>query len=160
MNLYDEFFLLVRRLNELEIRYAVVGGIALAFHGKARFTRDLDLLVRHEDFDPLAMALSRLGYEETAEPWVLPDTPLTLHRFLKVDGEDELMVDILVAADADHHRVIGNADLADSEVGPVPIATRIDLIRMKRSRNSAQDRVDISALEENDKTGENSTDRE
>jgi hypothetical protein len=32
MNIYDEFFSIIKRLNDANIRYAVVGGIALSFH--------------------------------------------------------------------------------------------------------------------------------
>ena len=93
------------------------------------------------------MALQRLDYEETAEPWILPDTPLILRRFLKVEGQDEIMIDVLLASDDEHLRIIEDAIPAESEIGPVPIATRRDIIWMKRSRNSDQDRVDIKELE-------------
>lgn len=150
MNLYDEFFAIVAVLNQCRIRYAVVGGIALAFHGRPRFTRDVDFLVHQKDLDVLKMALERLDYEETAEPWMLPDTPLVRHRFLKVEGQDEIMIDIFLTSDDEHLRIIEDAVPAESEVGPVPVAARRDIIWMKRSRNSDQDRVDISELEEND----------
>ncbi|GLI34937.1 hypothetical protein [Desulforhabdus amnigena] len=156
MNLYDEFFSMISMLNKLGIRYAVVGGIALAFHGRPRFTRGVDFLVHHKDMDLLKTALERLGYEETAEPWMLTNTTLILHRFLKVEGHDELMIDILLASDDEHLRVIQDAVVAESEVGQVPVAARRDIIWMKRSRNSDQDRVDISELEENDENRESS----
>ena len=148
MNLYEEFFSIAAMLNKLGIRYAVVGGIALAFHGRPRFTRDVDYLVHQKDVDVLKIALERLDYEETAEPWILPDTPLILRRFLKVEGQDEIMIDVLLASDDEHLRIIENAIPAESKIGPVPIATRRDIIWMKRSRNSDQDRVDIKELEE------------
>ena len=68
MNLYDEFFSMVLLFNELAIRYAVVGGIALAFHARPRFTRDIDVLVHKDDMGLLKPAMGRLGYEETAVP--------------------------------------------------------------------------------------------
>ncbi len=42
MNLYDEFFNIIHEFENHDITYAVVGGIALAFHDKPRFTRDID----------------------------------------------------------------------------------------------------------------------
>jgi Uncharacterised nucleotidyltransferase len=154
MNLYDEFFSMISSFNELGIRYAVVGGIAMAFHGRPRFTRDIDILVHHEDINISKKALGTLGYEETAEPWVLDNTSVTLHRFLKVEGHDEFVIDILLAGDDEHLNVIQNAVFTESAMGMVPIAVRRDIIRMKRSRNSDQDRVDISELEENDEDRE------
>jgi hypothetical protein len=97
VNLYDEFFSIISLLSGLGIRYAVGGGIALAFHARPRFTRDIDILVHQDDMSLVKMAMDRLGYEETAEPSDLADTPLNLHRFLKIEGQEELMIDILVA---------------------------------------------------------------
>jgi hypothetical protein len=154
MNLYDEFFSMISLFNKLGIRYAVVGGIALAFHARPRFTRDIDVLVHQDDMSLLKMAMGRLGYEETAEPWILTNTTLTLHRFLKIEGQDELMIDILVANTDEHFRIIQDAGLAESATGMVPVAAKRDIIWLKRSRNSDQDRVDISELEENDEDRE------
>jgi hypothetical protein len=156
MNLYDEFFSIISLFNELGIRYAVVGGIALAFHSRPRFTRDIDVLVHQTDMSLLKAAMDRLGYEETAKPWCLTNTTLTLHRFLRIEGQDELMIDILVANTEDHFRIIRDADLAESAIGMVPVAAKRDIIWLKRSRNSDQDRVDISELEENDENRESS----
>ena len=156
MDLYDEFFSVISMLNKLAVRYAIVGGIAPAFHGKPRFTRDIDVLINEADMELLKTGLGSLGYEETAEPWMLPNTTLTLRRFLKVEGHDELMIDLLLANDDEHLRVIRNAVLAESTAGEVPVAARRDIIWMKKSRNSDQDRVDISELEENDGDRESS----
>jgi hypothetical protein len=155
MNLYDEFFSMISLFNEFGIRYAVVGGIALAFHATPRFTRDIDVLVHKDDMTLLKTAVDRLGYEETAEPWILANTTLTLHRFLKIEGQDELMIDILVADTEDHFRIIRDADHAESGAGMVTVATKRDLIWLKRSRNSAQDRADISELEDDDEDRKN-----
>jgi len=77
----------------------VIGGIgiALAFHAVPRFTRDIDALFDGDDMDLLRTAMDELGFEETAEPCKLDNTTLTRHRFLKIEGEDEIMVDTLVA---------------------------------------------------------------
>lgn len=52
----------VRRLEELQIAYAVVGGIALFFHGVRRFAEDLDILVTRDGLSRLHEALDGLGY--------------------------------------------------------------------------------------------------
>ena len=53
----------------------------------------------------------------------------------------------LIVADADHIEMIARAISADFEAGPVPVARREHIIRMKRSCDSKQDRADIEALE-------------
>ena len=37
------------RLRALGVPFALVGGLAVSIHGEARFTRDIDLLIRAED---------------------------------------------------------------------------------------------------------------
>ena len=125
-------------------------------HARPRFTRDIDVLVQQDDMSLLKAAMGRLGCEETAEPRMLTNTTLMLHRFLKIEGQDELMIDILVANTDEHFRIIQDAGLAESATGMVPVAAKRDIIWLKRSRNSDQDRVDISELEENDEDRESS----
>lgn len=154
MNLYDEFFALIPYLNKLGVRYAVIGGIAMAFHGRPRFTRDIDVLIHPDDIELVRMAFQRLGYRETAAPWTFRNTNLTLHRFLKVAGEEEMMIDILLANTPDHQQIIARAVQAEAEIGPVHVATRNDLVRLKSSRNSDQDKVDIRGLlDDSDREG-------
>jgi hypothetical protein len=159
MKLFDEFFSMIGLFNKLGIRYAIVGGVAMAFHGKPRFTRDIDVLIHQDDVRLLKMAMDRLNYEETAEPWVLANTTLTLRRFLKIDGQDELILDILTAHEDEHFRIIRDAVHAESTMGMVPVATKQDIIRLKRSRSSDQDLVDIAELEEHDEDRESGQDR-
>src|SRR5919109_1941248 len=51
-----------RKLDELGIPYALVGAMALFFHGFRRFTEDVDLLVTPEGLKALHERLEGLGY--------------------------------------------------------------------------------------------------
>lgn len=51
-----------RRLEELGISYAVVGGMALVAHGYDRTTADVDILVAPEGLELIHRSLSGLGY--------------------------------------------------------------------------------------------------
>ena len=53
---------ITRRLGELDIPYAVVGAMALFFHGLRRFTEDVGILVTREGLDRLHRHLEGLGY--------------------------------------------------------------------------------------------------
>jgi hypothetical protein len=53
---------ITRRLDELGIPYAVVGGMALFFHGFRRFTDDVDILVTPEGLKVIHEKLEGLGY--------------------------------------------------------------------------------------------------
>src|SRR5205809_6795484 len=55
-----------RRLNDLGIPYAVVGGMAMFAHGFRRFTEDVDLLVTPEGMKRVREELEGLGYVQPA----------------------------------------------------------------------------------------------
>jgi len=151
MNVFEEFKRLVLELEKQEVRYALVGGVAMAFYTEPRFTRDIDLLVDSNDLDKVKDILEKDGYFESASPWTFRNVAIELRRFLKVvNEEDEMMIDILVAKDEDVTMIIRNAVEAESEEGRVMVANKKDLIRLKRSRDSKQDQADIEKLE-NDK---------
>ncbi len=53
---------ITRRLDQLGIPYAVVGGLALFFHGVRRFTEDVDILVARDSLQEIHRRLEGLGY--------------------------------------------------------------------------------------------------
>lgn len=53
---------IAKRLNELEIPYAIVGGMAMFKHGFRRYTEDVDILVTRESLDRIHRELTGLGY--------------------------------------------------------------------------------------------------
>jgi hypothetical protein len=148
MNVFEAFQELISRLENTGIRYALVGGVALAFHTQARFTRDIDLLVHSDDFDQIHKFLLNEGYFESAEPWTFSNVAIELHRFLKpAPPDDQMMIDILVANDDCVAKIIDDALEAESDQGSVRVANKEALIWLKRTRNSKQDQADIESLE-------------
>ena len=148
MNVFEEFRQLVMELEKHEVRYALVGGVAMAFYAEPRFTRDIDILVDFEDYQKAKTVLEKDGYFESAAPWTFRNVAIELHRFLKVTPEDEMMIDILVAKDENVRRIIQDAVQAESEEGKVRLANKKDLVWLKRSRGSKQDQADIETLED------------
>src|SRR5215471_11231962 len=53
---------MTRRLDELGIPYAVVGGMALFVHGFRRFTEDVDILVSRDGLKKIHEELEGRGY--------------------------------------------------------------------------------------------------
>ena len=53
---------IVKRLDELGVPYAIVGAMAMFFHGYERFTTDVDLLVTPKDLKLIHEKLEGLGY--------------------------------------------------------------------------------------------------
>src|SRR5947209_1084602 len=77
-----------RRLKELGIPYAVVGGMAMFFHGYRRFTDDVDILVTPEGLKEVHRHLEGLGY--------VP--PFTGSKHLR-DAEYGVKVEFLTSGD-------------------------------------------------------------
>ncbi len=149
MNVFYEFHKIVQHLQEESIDYALIGGVAVAFHSEPRFTKDIDFLIRENELERVTAVLKREGYFKSSAPWTFKESNLTLHRFTKVEDLDEMIVDVLVAGDDRHEQIIANALEAESEgTGLVRVAGKSDLIWLKRRRNSKQDQADIARLED------------
>lgn len=149
MNVFEEFKRLISELEKKGVRYALIGGVALAFYTEPRFTRDIDLLVESEDFEKTRGILEKDGYFESASPWTFRNVAIELHRFLKtVNEEDEMLIDILVARDEEIGKIIQDAVEAASKEGRVMVARKKDLIWLKSRRDSKQDQADIERLED------------
>jgi hypothetical protein len=60
----DDVRTILRALNEANVRYLIVGGLAVVAHGYVRFTQDIDLVIQLERENVLrAMnALTAIGY--------------------------------------------------------------------------------------------------
>lgn len=154
MDLYEEFFKVIAALNEDQTPYLVVGGIAMAFHDEPRFTRDIDFACPVSALEEFERAVRRVGFFRSTEPWQFPNTAISLHRFIKVSGEDHLLLDLLVSAEHPFLDMFGKAVTDSSGAGAVRIVSKEDLVWLKSLRGSDQDQVDIRRLE-NDANREN-----
>ncbi len=151
-DLLSEFNRIVEPLRETTIRYAVVGGLAVAVHGAARATEDIDFLVHSEDIAPFGSLLESLGYVSTTEPWTFPKTRLTLHRYFHREAgrNDFYVVDLLAASDKRHRAMLARARSEPWAGGIIRVLQKKDLVAMKKKRNSLQDQADIERLEKPD----------
>jgi len=61
-NVYESLRRIAHRLTELNIPYAVAGGMALVAHGHDRTTDDVDILVRPDGLSKVHAELDGLGY--------------------------------------------------------------------------------------------------
>jgi hypothetical protein len=59
---FDALGKIVKRLTELRVPYAIVGGMALFHHGVRRFTEDVDILVTKQGLKKIHDELSGRGY--------------------------------------------------------------------------------------------------
>ena len=145
MSLHSDFKDLLSAFAESEVEYLLVGGYAVGFHSRPRFTKDIDLWVG-EDSDNLHLvyrALATFGAPEHVLEQLQhlgPDEILYL-------GSPPLRVDILkripgvTFTSAFAKRVEATWDGA-----PVSIICIDDLIAAKRASAREQDLLDIREL--------------
>ena len=141
-------------LREAGVRYAVVGGYAVALHGAVRGTVDIDVALRWSRRDLLAAeaALNGIGlvsrlpvtandvYDFRDE--YIANRGLVAWNFHNPDDALE-QVDIVITYDLSGKRT-RRVDLPD---GPVQVLAIDDLIEMKRVSGRPQDLEDAGALE-------------
>ena len=146
MNVFFEFHKIVQGLQKENISYALIGGVAMAYHAYARFTKDIDILTRNTELEGIRKILEKEGYRVSGDPWQFKNQ-LTLHRYWKAEGEEEMVIDILVSGSARQDKIIDDALESYSEnTGIVRVATKEDLIWLKSQRNSLIDQADIKTL--------------
>jgi len=90
--LSPEFREFLESLNQMQVEYMVVGGIAVNFHGYHRSTEDLDVWVRcsKENEERLAQALRQFGFSEK----LTSKRPLLVEGRILVMGVEPLRIDI------------------------------------------------------------------
>jgi len=149
-----------RALNDADVRYLIVGGLAVAAHGYARTTFDVDLVVQlHPDNVLRAMdTLESLGYRPLApvkladfadvsirESWIR-DKHMVVFQ-LRSDQHRETTLDIFVTEpfdfDAEYDRALTGDILPGVRVRFVRLET---LIQMKEAANRPKDQEDIRQL--------------
>jgi hypothetical protein len=136
------------------VRYALVGGHAVALHGAVRGTIDLDVILAWDarSLRAAEKALHAMGLQSR-----LPITADDVFRFRDEYIRNRNLIawnfynpkdlseqlDVVISTDLKGKRVqsITTAD------GPVRVLARKDLIAMKRASGRPQDLADIEALE-------------
>jgi Nucleotidyltransferase of unknown function (DUF6036) len=151
----------IAALEDVGIRYVVVGGLAVVLHGHARLTADLDIAI---DLEPAAAsqavrALTGLGLRPRAPVDIgdLADASARARwvsekgmQVLSLWDPDEPMraVDVFVENPIDFEEMWGRSEMVPLELIPVRIASIPDLIRMKVAAGRPHDLEDVAALSE------------
>lgn len=147
-------------LNAADVRYVVVGGLAVVLHGHPRLTADMDLVLDLEPnaakramqtfvqlgmkarvpVDPLAFADSR-----QRESWIAEKGMQVFSLFSSVNPM--LSLDLFVRDTIPFEQLWTRAEMMDVGGIPVRVASIDDLIVMKRTAGRPRDIADIEALE-------------
>jgi hypothetical protein len=144
---------LLAALHTGEVRFVVIGAVAVGAHGHIRATQDLDIVPepRHDNLDRLGNVLVALDARLSADQRRGIDAEL---RQALYAGRNLTLTTRLGDLDI-VQRLPGIptwpsliADAKQTTLGEVPLAvcSREHLIAMKRARHSLQDQADVAAL--------------
>jgi hypothetical protein len=157
MALFEPIF---QALNDADVRYVVVGGLATVLHGFARLTADVDLVV---DLSPERArraidALVGLGFRprppvdplgfadaDTRAAWVRDKGMRVFSLWDPANPMRE--IDLFVEHPIPFDELWRRSELIDLGTTRVRVAAIVDLIALKRLAGRAQDLADIEALE-------------
>jgi predicted nucleotidyltransferase len=150
----SEFAEILRRLNENNVRYVLIGGLAMMLHGSAHITQDIDIGYARdrENYEALADALRSMNARLRNVP---PGVPFFLdaHTFRNTQNltldTDLAPFDLLghISGAEDFDELFARSLLAEIDGVPVHIASLDDLILMKRAANRQKDQNHILELE-------------
>lgn len=113
-----------RRLAELGIPHALIGGLAVGIHGHPRATKDADFLVGPEAFKSIS--------------------PLLVYRDELGDFVRLGVIDLLAVPPA--YPSLAEQLVPAAEGGDVPVIAAEALVLLKLDANRPQDRADVVAL--------------
>lgn len=156
--MYESIF---KSLNDNNVRYLVVGGVAVLLHGFLRVTADLDIMVSFDNDNMKAFikTLKNLGYE--------PKVPVSLDDFALADNREKWkkekgmrvfslynsncpqdMIDVFVNEPIPFEEAYARRKLIYVEDIGISVISVDDLICLKKMAGREQDLEDIRALNE------------
>jgi hypothetical protein len=134
-------------LNSRAVDYVIVGAQSLAFHGRPRYTGDLDILVRPtpDNARLLLALLNQFGFEQSGfkeTDFLQPEQIIQL-------GRAPSRIDLLTSiSGVSTNEAFASKISAILDGVPVFILGKDALIRNKRAVGRPQDLADLAALEE------------
>ena len=138
----------VADLDALEVRWALIGGLAISIRSVPRFTKDLDFAIAVADDSEAEGVVNRLrgrGYqpvEVLEQEYVKRLSGVRLERI-----ESDVIVDLLFASSGIENEVVASATRLEVLPGlSVPVATIGHLIALKTLAGRNQDLTDLGTL--------------
>jgi hypothetical protein len=151
---------LLQALSDEQVRYVLVGGLAVQLHGFLRATFDIDLVLAMNDENlvrfiavakryglvpAIPVPIDALRNPSQIEQWHREKGMLAFAlRETQIGGS---VVDIMVRPEVPFDKLMANAVVGELFARQVWIASIDDLLTMKRIANRPKDQLDVVALE-------------
>ena len=145
--LFQEFTQIVGALNERGIDYAICGGWAMAIHGYARATIDIDVLILSEDLDRAWRLIKEFGYDVEGLPLSFENGTIEIRRLSKIDKESKKLftIDLLLVTDPLRQVWNQRQDIMMRDM-KIRTVSKEGLIFLKTLAGRKQDLADIERL--------------
>ena len=146
MELDQDFKEFIALLNEYKVKYLVIGGYAVNFHGYPRYTKDIDfwLWMTQENIEHLLVVLKKFGFGSLN---------LSIEDFMDADnivqlGYEPYRIDLLVDVDGvDFEACFDRRIEAELDDVLINFLSLQDLIASKKQAGRLQDLADAEQLE-------------
>jgi predicted nucleotidyltransferase len=148
---------ILRALNDAEVQYLIVGGLAVVAHGYVRYTADVDLDLKTENVLRAITALQRIGYQPLTpvDPLQFADEQIR-NRWREEKGmlvfqvinsdRPDTRIDLFVTEPFDFQQEFAAAERQDVAGIPAPVLRLETLIAMKKQVGRGQDLLDVAEL--------------
>jgi hypothetical protein len=147
IKLKKDFSEFLRLLNANGVRYIIVGGYAVIYHGGVRTTGNLDIWVSPHGDNPerLAKCLQEFGFDL---PEVNPGLFLGKEKIIRM-GVTPVRIEIIMEIDGvEFEECYPRRVFADLEDFTAPFISLPDLIANKRASGRHKDLADVEQLQQ------------
>lgn len=149
--LLQELLEITSDLEKNGVEYAVCGGLAMAIHGFARATMDIDVLIQPESLEKAYQVAAKKGFDIKGLDISFKERAVEIRRVSKIDDDGEVLsLDLLLVTPYVEDVWESREQVVLSE-NLLFVVSRDGLIKMKTLANRPQDLADIERLQ-NDET--------
>jgi hypothetical protein len=156
MTIYEKIF---KALNDAQVKYLVVGGVAVNLYGYSRFTGDIDILsaldevnlkkmdeaMKNLNYNPrLPVEIHELSDTKKVKTW-MEEKNLKAYTF-NSGKEPYVDIDIIIEESFEFEKLGKRKSEMRAWDTTLPVISIDDLIGMKKKANRDKDLIDLKAL--------------
>ena len=145
--LLDELSQIISALEDGGIEYAVCGGLALAIHGFARATLDIDILIQPESLGKAYKISAEKGFDIRGLDISFKERAVEIRRVSKIDDNGEVLSLDLLLVTPQVQDVWETREKIDFLGNQLCVVSLTGLIKMKQLAGRPQDLADIDRIE-------------
>lgn len=146
MELSNDFKEFIELLNVNKVKYLVVGGYAVGFHGHPRYTKDIDLwvLMKSNNASNIIKSVKEFGFESLG---LEEEDFLNSDNIIQLGFPPNRIVLLTEIAGVEFESCYSNKLTIEFEGVTIPFISLNDLIKNKQTSGRLQDLADAEKLE-------------